>query len=275
MRTRVRPRIVSAGWQVVKGSTVRGMVTYDEELRAHNERLRDAAGVRSGEWVLDIGCGAGQTTREAARAAAPGPALGVDVSPAALERARELAAAESLRNVSFELGDAQTHAFEAGRFDVAISRFGTMFFSDPLAAFANVARALRPGGRLVALVWQRHHDNEWAVAIDEAIGSTAPEGAGAFSLGDPEATTRILERAGLADVALEDVDEPVFYGPDVAAALEWVSGFRDVSESLSRLDPDARDRTLERLRDVLAAHRRGDRGVAFDSRAWLVTARPR
>jgi len=267
--------IVSAGWSVVKGSTVRGMVTFDEELRAHNERLRDAAAVRSGEWVLDIGCGAGQTTREAARAAAPGPVLGVDVSPAALERARELAAAESLRNVSFELGDAQTHAFEPRRFDVAISRFGTMFFSDPLAAFANVARALRPGGRLVALVWQRHRDNEWAVAIDEAVGSTMAEGLSPFSLGDPDVTTRILERAGFADVALEDVDEPVFYGPDVAAALAWVSGFRDVGDVLSSLDPGARERALQRLREVLGAHRRPDRGVAFDSRAWLVSARPR
>src|SRR3954470_3862171 len=128
--------IVSAGLSVVKASTVRAMVTYDEELRAHNERLRDAAGVCSGERVLDIGCGAGQTTREAARAAAPAPVLGVDVARAALERARELAAAESLGNVSFELGDAQTYAFEPGRFDVAISRFGVMFFSDPIAAFA-------------------------------------------------------------------------------------------------------------------------------------------
>jgi SAM-dependent methyltransferase len=267
--------IVSAGCPVVKGSTVRGMVTYDEELRAHNERLREAAAVRSGEWVLDIGCGAGQTTREAAGAAAPGPVLGVDVSPAALERARELAAAESLRNVSFALGDAQTHDFEAGRFDVAISRFGTTFFSDPLAAFANVARALRPGGRLVALVWQRHRDNEWAVAIDEAVGSTMAEGMNPFSLGDPNVTTPILERAGFGDVRFEDVREPMFFGSDVAEALEWVTGFSDVADALSNLDPDARDRALERLRDVLDAHRHGDRGVAFDSRAWLVTARPR
>jgi SAM-dependent methyltransferase len=250
-------------------------VTFDEELRAHNERLRDAAAVRSGEWVLDIGCGAGQTTREAARGAAPGSVLGVDVSPAALQRARELAAAESLRNVRFELGDAQTHAFEAGRFDVAISRFGTMFFADPVAAFANVARALGPGGRLVALVWQRHGDNEWAVAIDEAVGSTTAEDPSAFSLGDPDLTSRILDRAGFDDVGFEDVDEPVFYGPDVAAALEWVHGFQDVRESLARLDADGRDRALERLRDVLAAHRSGDRGVVFASRAWLVSAQPR
>jgi SAM-dependent methyltransferase len=251
------------------------MVTYDEELRAHNERLRDAAGVRSGESVLDIGCGAGQTTREAARAAAPGAVLGVDVSPAALERARELAAAESLRNVSFELGDAQTHAFEAGRFDVAISRFGVMFFSDPIAAFCNIARALRPDGRLVAIVWQRHGDNEWAVAIDEAVGSTMAEGMNPFSLGDPDATTRMLERAGFGDVRFEDVQEPMFFGTDVTEALEWVTGFSDVADALSNVDPDARERALQRLREALGARFRPDGGVNFVSRAWLVTARRR
>jgi SAM-dependent methyltransferase len=251
------------------------MVTYDEELRAHNERLRAAADVRAGERVVDVGCGTGQTTREAARAAAPGDVLGIDVSAPALERARQLAAADGLDNVTYEEGDCQTYPFEPGSFDVAISRFGVMFFSDPIAAFANIARSLRPDGRFVALVWQRHGDNEWAVAIDEAVGSTMAEGLSPFSLGDPDVTTRILERAGFDDIRFEGVNEPVFYGPDVAAALEWVRGFRDVSESLSRLDADARDRALQRLRDVLAGHRRGDRAVAFDSRAWLVTARPR
>jgi SAM-dependent methyltransferase len=249
------------------------MVTYDEELRAHNERLRSAAGIRSGERVLDIGCGAGQTTREAARAAAPGEALGIDVSEAALERARELAAAEGVRNVSFELGDAQTHPFEAGRFDVAISRFGTMFFSDPIAAFGNIARALRPDGRLVAIVWQRHGDNEWAVAIDEAVGSRMGEGMNPFSLGDPDVTAPILERAGFGDVRFEDAQEPMFFGSDVAEALEWVTGFSDVQDALDAVAPDARERALQRLREALGARCHPDRGVSFVSRAWLVTAR--
>jgi SAM-dependent methyltransferase len=251
------------------------MVTYDEELRAHNERLRDAARVRSGEGVLDIGCGAGLTTREAARAAAPAQVLGVDVSAEALARARQLAAAESLRNVTFELGDAQTRAFEAEGFDVAISRFGTMFFSDPVAAFANIARAVRPDGRLVAIVWQRHADNEWAVAIDEAVGSTMAGGMNPFSLGDPDVTTPILERAGFGDVRLEDVREPMFFGSDVAEALEWVTGFSDVADALSNLDPDARERARQRLRETLDAHCHPDRGVSFVSRAWIVTARRR
>jgi SAM-dependent methyltransferase len=250
------------------------MVTFDEELRAHNERLRAAAGVRAGERVLDVGCGAGQTTREAARAAAPGDVLGIDVSAPALERARRLAAADGLDNVGYEEGDCQTHRFEPSSFDVAISRFGVMFFSDPIAAFGNIARALRPDGRLVALVWQRHGDNEWAVAIDEAVGSTMAEGLHPFSLGDPDVTTPILERAGFGDVRFEDVHEPVFYGHDVADALEWVTGFSDVRETLATMAPDVHDDAIERLRATLAAHR-GDHGVTFDSRAWLVSARPR
>jgi SAM-dependent methyltransferase len=249
------------------------MVTYDSELHAHNERLRAATGIRAGDRVLDIGCGAGLTTREAARAAAPGDVLGVDVSAAAIERARDLTAAQGLANVAYEHADVQTHPFAPASFDVAISRFGVMFFSDPVAAFGNIARALRPDGRLVAIVWQRHQDNEWVVAIDDAIGATTFGDQDAFSLGDPNATTRILERAGFDDVRLDDVDEPVFYGPDVAGALEWVCSFRDVSDVLSSLDPDARDRAMQRLREVMAAHCQDDRGVVFASRTWLISAR--
>jgi ubiquinone/menaquinone biosynthesis C-methylase UbiE len=158
---------------------------YDVELRAHHEHLRAGYGICRGDEVLDIGCGTGLTTREAGRAAAPGRVVGVDVSERMLERARELAAAERLENVSYELGDAELSRFDPERFDVAISRFGTMFFSDPVAAFANIASALRPQGRLVSLVWQRRELNEWALAIDAALGNAGespPPGADPFSL---------------------------------------------------------------------------------------------
>ena len=112
---------------------------YDAELRRHNVHFRAAADVRLGDHVLDIGCGTGQTTREAARAAADGRALGVDVSALMLERARRLADAKGLHNVTFERGDAQSHRFASEGFDLAISRFGMMFFSDPLAAFRHLA----------------------------------------------------------------------------------------------------------------------------------------
>jgi ubiquinone/menaquinone biosynthesis C-methylase UbiE len=247
------------------------MVTYDEELRAHNDRLRAAAGVRPGEHVLDVGCGAGQTTREAARAAAPGEVVGVDVSAPMLERARKLTAAARLGNVAYVRADAQEHRFAAARFDVAISRFGLMFFADPDAAFANIARALRLGGRLVALVWQPREHNAWAVAIDAALGH-APPYESAFSLGDRAVVEGLLERAGFDAIGFDDVNEPMFFGADVEEALEWVTGFADVREALARLDADERERVVERLRDTLAAHQQAS-GVVFPSRAWLVTAR--
>jgi SAM-dependent methyltransferase len=251
---------------------------YDAELRAHHEHLRAAYGISPGDAVADIGCGTGLTTREAARAAAPGRVVGVDVSERMLERAREVTAAEGLDNVRYELGDAQVHRFDPAGFDVVISRFGTMFFSDPAAAFANIAAALRPEARLVLLVWQRREDNEWARALDVALGDAAqppPPGADPFSLGDAEATAHVLEGAGFADVRFEDVDEPVLYGHDLDAALAFVRGFQDTTTALAGLSDSDAARTVERLRETLAAHYSDERGVVLDSRSWLITARRR
>ena len=149
-----------------------GAVDYDAELRRHQEVLRRACGIRSRDHVLDIGCGTGSTTRDAARMAPRGSALGVDVSAPAIERARELAHADGLRNVAFECADAQVYRFPPGRFDLAISRFGTMFFDEPAAAFVNIRQALRPGGRLVMMVWQAHDRNEWDVVIRQSLGGS-------------------------------------------------------------------------------------------------------
>lgn len=251
---------------------------YDAELQRHNEVLRRACSIQFRDHVLDIGCGTGQTTRQAARTARAGSALGVDVSAPAIQRARELARAEGLRNVTFERADAQVYRFRQERFDLAISRYGTMFFDDPSTAFANIRRALRPAGRLVMMVWQAHQRNEWDVAIHQSLGAiegpmALPSGgADPFSLADPSAVTEILEAARFADVAFTDIREPVYCGPDVAAALDWVRGFTCSSEVLKRLGPAAAARAVGRLREALAAHTSDD-GVWFSSRAWIVTAR--
>jgi SAM-dependent methyltransferase len=251
---------------------------YDAELRAHHEHLRAAYGIAPGDEVLDIGCGAGLTTREAGHASASGRVVGVDVSEPMLRRARELTAAEALDNVSYVLGDAQRQAFEPGRFDVAISRFGLMFFSDPDAALANIASALRPGARLAALVWQPRERNAWAAAIATALGDVPeppPSVPDPFSLGDAAATARLLERAGFEAVRLEDVDEPVFYGHDVDAVLDVVRGFAGTRAALETMSPDDADQAIGRLRATLEDHHDDDQGVVFAARSWLVTARRR
>ena len=147
---------------------------YDAELRRYHPHLRAAIGVRPADRVLDIGCGTGQTTREAARAAASGSALGIDISAARLARARRLARADGLANISFVQADAQSHRFAPGCFDLAISRFGTMFFADPVAAFTSIGRALRPGARLVQLVWQHRDHQEWDAVIGEIFTGEQP-----------------------------------------------------------------------------------------------------
>jgi SAM-dependent methyltransferase len=204
-----------------------------------------------------------------------GSALGVDISAAAIERARDLAEAQGVGNVTFEQADAQVHRFGRERFDLVTSRFGTMFFADPVAAFANLGRALRADGRLVMMVWQGGDRNEWNVAINRCLkGAAAAASAGPdpFSLADPPAVTGILEAAGFGDVTFTDVREPMYFGPDVATALEWIRGFACTEEALDRLDPSAAARALGRLWVMLAEHN-GDRGVRFGSRAWIVTAR--
>jgi ubiquinone/menaquinone biosynthesis C-methylase UbiE len=200
---------------------------YDAELRLYNEHFRAAAGILPNDQVLDIGCGAGQTTRQAARAAGRGGGvLGVDVAEVMLEQARRLANDEQLENITFQCADAQTCPFPSSRFDIGISRFGTMFFADPVAAFTNVGRALRAGARLVMLVWQHRDRNEWATAIDEALSAdNAPQsdaGPNAFSLADPTIVHRTLTDAGFEDVQLAEVREPVYYGADVEDAYTSV-----------------------------------------------------
>lgn len=151
-----------------------------------------------------------------------------------------------------------------------------MFFADPVAAFGNIGRALRPTGRLAMLVWQARERNEWAVVIRqclEAEGWVAGTSAGpnAFSLADKRDMTDTLRAAEFVDIAVTGVDEPVFYGPDVASALAWIRGFTCTSETLRQLGSAAATRAEGRLRDAVATRLTGD-GVWFDSRAWLVTA---
>ncbi|WP_185755334.1 class I SAM-dependent methyltransferase [Micromonospora sp. A202] len=247
---------------------------YDAELRLHNELFRAAARVGSHDRVLDIGCGTGQSTRDAARAAVNGSATGVDISGPMLERARQLSDDEGLPNVTFQQADAQVHLFPPAHFDLCISRFGTMFFADPAAAFTNIGSALRPGARLVLLVWQDRDRNEWATAIRRTFTEepATPGGPNPFSLADQTVTRDLLVAAGFAEVDFTDVHVPVYYGPDSATAFDAVFRLWEFKDLLAKLDATAAEQARTRLRTTLDAHHT-DGGVYFDSRAWIVTAR--
>jgi SAM-dependent methyltransferase len=153
-----------------------------------------------------------------------------------------------------------------------------MFFRDPARAFANIARALRPGGRLVTMTWQAREDNEWDATIRDALAEAgAPpvsQGNAAFSLADPPAVTDLLESAGFADVSFTDVREPVYYGLNADAALDWVCGFASTKAMLSALDPPAKADALRRLRNAFTTHLASS-GVWFGSRSWVIAARRR
>jgi len=251
---------------------------YDTAMQDYHTRLLEGAAIATDDHVLDVGCGCGQSTRDAARTASSGRALGVDISAPMLERARALAAAEGLTNVTFEQGDAQVYPFDDETFDVAISRFGSMFFAEPVTAFRNIARAMRHDGRLALMVWQTLDMNEWLRAIRAALAMgrelpAPPVGApGPFGLADPDVAGAILREAGFVDVDFNSVTERFVPGQDTDDAFAFVRTLPPVLGLLEELDDATKARALEQLHDAIAAHETSD-GVMFDSAAWLVTAR--
>lgn len=243
---------------------------FDEGVAAYRDHLLKAAAIQPTDTVLDLGCGAGQTTCDAAGQATEGSALGVDLSPVMLDLARRRA--EHLTNATFLQADAQVHPFPAESFDLALSRHGAMFFGDPPAAFANIARALRPAGRLVLLTWQPTHRNEWVSTfrgIFTGPDQSAPKSPPPFSLSDPDRVRPLLTAAGFTDVRLHGLEEPMYFGRDVDDACDFLSG--QFSWALRTLDPDAQTRVRDTLRANLADHQT-PHGIHYDSAAWLITA---
>lgn len=183
----------------------------DSTLAPVLDHLLEVAALQPGETVLDIGCGTGLSTLKAAEAVAPGGrSVGADIAEQMLVKARSQAA--GLSNVDFLRADAQTHSFEDAAFDAVISRFGVMFFADPAAAFANIARAVKPGGRMVFMTWSSIMENPWFmvprdVAIDRlgAVEPTPPNAPGPMGLADREYTADLFSKAGITDVRISPV----------------------------------------------------------------------
>jgi SAM-dependent methyltransferase len=249
---------------------------HEQMLGRLRARLLAAAQIEDGENVLDIGPSCGETTILAARAAGSGHALGADLSQILVAEARRLAAAAGVANVRFEVADAQVHPFGAGSFDVVLSSFGVMFFDDSAAAFANLRRALRRGGRLAFLCWRTREENPvFTIGFAEAaaaLGLRERSGPGAaFSLADTDGVGTLLRGAGFGGIVFAKADEPMLIGRDVHDVLEYERASPTATEVLAGLGPARAAELTGQVRDSLAAYASAD-GVVMPGAAWLVTA---
>jgi SAM-dependent methyltransferase len=248
---------------------------FDQSLASSYHPFLEAAAVQADERVLDVGCGTGETTRDCARAAVNGSALGVDLSSQMLALARHTAIAEGLTNIEFRHADAQIHPFDASGFDVVVSRLGSMFFGDPVAAFTNLRRALRPGGRFTLLTWQGLADNEWltefrrAMADGRDLPAPPSDAPSPFALSDPKRVSAILDAAGFADISFESLNQPMRIGATTEDAFDFVS--EQMGWMLEGLDNDGQNRALDALRTSIAAHTE-DGGVFYASATWIIQA---
>ena len=245
------------------------------------EALLARAGVAPGEAVLDIGCGCGASTAELAMRVGPaGRVLGLDVSEPMLARARERS--RGLANVEYLCRDAAAHEFPAPFADLMVSRFGVMFFGDPLSAFANLRRALKPTGRIVFACWRPIDENPWmrvplqaAYAHVPRLPPAAPEDPGPFSFADPERVSRILTAAGFTAPRLTPVDLTV----DIAAgrgledAVHQALSIGATSRALQDQPASLRALVAGAIRAALAPHVSGS-SVPLGAAIWLVECRP-
>ncbi|ONM50442.1 class I SAM-dependent methyltransferase [Nocardia donostiensis] len=201
-------------------------VRYDTMASGYNEHLFEAAALGEHSHVLDIGCGTGQTTRTAARMAHRGQVVGLDLSEPMLVRARQIAESEKLTNVTFEQGDAQVHQFTVDRFDAVISRAGVMFFADSVAAFTNIATAVKPGGRLVFTCHREPGDS--VAAIFAALAEHLPTSGfavlapGSTDFADPDQVRDVLTAAGFAAVTATGFETRAVLGRDRRDATEFL-----------------------------------------------------
>ncbi len=240
-----------------------------------------AAKIRSGEHVLDLGCGAGGMILEAAAGCGPlGKVTGIDVSGPLIEIARRRTSGTG--NVRLIKGDASTFPFEPGSVDVAISRLGAMFFDNPVETFSTLRRALTTQGRLVLCVWQAPRKNLWAMEPISAVRSLVempprpgPDDPGAFSFGDPVRVRHVLEKAGFATPHLNSLEVGLPIGNSVEEAVEFTLEVGPLAEPLRDLKGDARRQALSALAEVMAAHRDRSGIVRLAGACWIVTTRVR
>ena len=254
-----------------------------EGLGPHGRLALQRVGPAEGAQVVDLGCGFGDTTQQLARLVGErGSVLGIDAAERFVATATAEATALRLHNVRFAVGDVETSPLGSG-LDYAFSRFGTMFFGNPVAALRNVRRSLRDGGRLCMVVWRQKHENAWASCAEQAVLEVlqAPAehdqptcGPGPFSMASADVTSNVLLAAGFRDIAFLRSDVPFQIGLDLQDAVEFSLALGPAGE-IVRLAGDEGVRKLPevraRVRETLEEYA-GAAGVALASSAWIVTA---
>jgi SAM-dependent methyltransferase len=260
---------------------LRQQETHDELLAGVGEILLERSGARSGEFVLDIGCGCGATSIALAQRVAPtGRVLGADVSATMLARARQRVPEGGLP-LDFVLADATVHPFEPGRADLLFSRFGVMFFADPAASFLNVRRGLRRGARVAFACWREPRSNPWIVLpAQEAYRHVprppepGPEDPGPFSFASEPRVRSILERAGFGAIGFEPVDLPfdLALGRGLDVAVETATNIGPASRALDGQPPALRAAATASIRAALARYASNGK-VELAGAIWIVSAR--
>lgn len=254
----------------------------DAMLQPFSEAMLRIAAVKPGDHIMDIGCGCGATTIDlAARSGPTGRVLGVDISAPMIARARDRAAALKSR-AEFMLADAATQKFGADTFDLLTSRFGIMFFVEPVSAFAHMREALTPGGRTAFVCWRPMKENSWVAApLFAALPHIPPQepavpGApGPFAFDDKDRFRRVLTEAGFSSVVIEPHDAALSLGAGdnpVEMALRQTLEIGPISRIMKDLDEDRRTRVSDAVRTELARHVK-DGQVMLSGAVWLVTAR--
>jgi SAM-dependent methyltransferase len=252
---------------------------YDRLNGGFGDRVVEVLSPRPGERVLDVGCGNGALSLPIGPLVAPdGSVVGLDISGPMLAMATSRARSADLENVRFEQGDAQVHALPEAGFDAMVSRFGVRFFDDPHATFTNLARSLRPGGRVVFACWQALGANEWLMVPVTAALAHVPMpdlgelgGPGPFSLVDRDRIRSLLEGVGLADVAVEDFRCPMPLGPTVEDTVEFMRGTDMAATLMADVSGEAARAAWDAVRAALVPYAGRD-GVALGGAAWIVTA---
>jgi SAM-dependent methyltransferase len=258
---------------------VRRQELTDLVLTPVAEVVLGRAAAQPGERVIDIGCGCGATTLALADAIQPGGRLlAADVSEPMLARARQRIGDRP--GIAYACADAATHGFEPGWADLLFSRFGVMFFGDPAAAFANMRRGLKPGGRMVFACWRRPAENPWMMLPLQAaylhvpkLPKQDPDDPGPFSFGDPDRVRRILDAAGFTGVALEPVDLmlDLASGGGLEAAVAYTLDIGATSRALDNVSDALRVAAAGAIREAMAPHLDGGR-VPLGAAIWIVTA---